>query len=355
MALSKKMEDLVLDSDAETENFCAACALDGEYRLVVKFCLDCSQPICRTCVDSHRRIKQIQNHKLVDNKNEDSLKHAKMLSSCIACPSHAHKTIEFICVDDDVFCCSTCATANHRHCRQVKEVAEIAQRSADVTDTTKHLTDANSYLEELIQFRQKCNAQIQDQVIRVIPAQIRIMKASVMETFHQLEKLLQEEARSTADIKENGGCFEIAKWQSHIETVKYGASLLSVTQENGTNVHKYIAAKTVEKSLADIDNAICQARSQLKSDTLSFSFDKGALLRNAYVIYNNDHKSLADIGGPGSQQQQKQRPGSSKYPMGSGRVVNDPFAKLSVVTKPVTMRDYPYARAKPDPRKQGYW
>ena len=189
MALSKTMKDMVLGSDAETGDFCAACAVDGEHRIVVKFCLDCSQPICRVCVDSHRRIKQIQGHKLVDNKNEDSIKHAKTLSSCLACPSHANKTIEFICVNHDVFCCSTCATANHRGCREVKEVAAIAQRPIDLATTVKHLDDAHAYLEGFIQFRQENNLEIQLQVSQYIPKQIQEMKASVMKTFDELEKL----------------------------------------------------------------------------------------------------------------------------------------------------------------------
>ena len=48
-----------------------------------------------------------------DNKNKDAVKTAKILSSCLACPNHPDKAIEFICVDNDVFCCSTCATVKH--------------------------------------------------------------------------------------------------------------------------------------------------------------------------------------------------------------------------------------------------
>ena len=60
------------------------------------------------CVDSHRRIKQIQDHKLVDNKNKDAVKIAQTLSSILACGNHPDKKIELICVNHDVLCCSTC-------------------------------------------------------------------------------------------------------------------------------------------------------------------------------------------------------------------------------------------------------
>ena len=344
MAQSKTTKDSTLYSDTEKGDLCAACAVDRDYRSAVKFCMDCSQPICQSCVDSHRKIKMIQGHKLVDNRNGDAVKVAKTLSSCLACPNHANKTIEFICVDHDAFCCSTCATVNHRSCHQVKEVATLAQLSTDITNSVKHIADAKAYIEVIVNFRQQNNQDVQLQASKIIPKQIQEMKASVMKTFDELETLLLRETRKTADIKVSECIAEIAKWQSHIETVNRSADVLSVTQENGTDVHKYIAAKNIGKKLSAIDNDICQARGQLKSEHLSFSFDKGTLLQNAYVAFNNVNKSLAEIDDPGLPQ--KQQPTHSLvYPAGCGQVTES-FAKISVVTKQVKTSNYPYGQAK---------
>ena len=65
MAHSKNVEELTLNSGSDSEkDLCEACEVFREYRPAVKFCLDCIQPICQLCVDSHRRIKLIQGHKL---------------------------------------------------------------------------------------------------------------------------------------------------------------------------------------------------------------------------------------------------------------------------------------------------
>ena len=165
--------------------------------------MDCSQPICQTCVDSHRRIKLLQAHKLVDNKNEDAIKLAKTLSSCLACPKHADKTIEFICLDQEVFCCSTCATVDHRACHQVKEVAALAQTSPDVTTTMTHLTDAKKAIEGIIKLRHENNNEIQEQITKVIPKQIQEMKANIMKTFNELEKyMLGETKRLSGSLRD---------------------------------------------------------------------------------------------------------------------------------------------------------
>ena len=130
---------------------------------------------------------------------------------------------------------------------------------------------------------------------------------------------------------------------SHIETVNEAATLLSVAQENGSDVHKFIASKNVKKQLADVDRTIGLSHSQLQSKSLSFSFDKGTLLRNAHVGLNNVYKSLAEIDSEGIQQKQQQS--ASKYPTGYGRGTTfNPFAKFLVVTKQVETRNYPYGQ-----------
>ena len=351
MAHSKQMDDLSLGSDTDKRDLCGACAVDREYRLAKKYCLDCSQPICQLCVDSHRRIKMLQGHKLVDNRNEDAVKIAETLSLCLVCPSHADKKIEFACLDHEAFCCSTCATVNHRGC-QITEVVALAQTAPDICPTMKHITEAKAYLDVIIKFRQKNHNELLQQVGQIIPKQIQEMKASVMKAFDELEKHLIKETRSTADSKIAQFSSDIAKLQAYIETVDKGAKSLTVAQQNGTDVHKFIAAKTVERQLAEIDNVICQARGQLKSEHLSFSFDKETLLRNAYVGFNNVNKSLAEVEAQGIQPKQQPSPSPNQmvYPFGAGYVRTtacNPFATFSIVTKQVKTSDYPYGQQRP--------
>ena len=207
----------------------------------------------------------------------------------------------------------------------------------------KHLDIAHAYFQGLIHFLQKNNLEIQLQVSQYIPKQIQEMKASVMKTFDELEQLLLRETRKIAYIKLSDGNVEIAKWLSHIETVNEAATLLSVAQENGSDVHKFIASKNVKKQLADVDRTIGQSRGQLQSRSLSFSFDKGTLLRNAHVGLNNVNKSLAEIDSPGIQQKQQQS--ASKYTTGYGPGTTfNPFAKFSVVTKQVETPIYSYGQ-----------
>lgn len=360
MALSKTIQDLSIGSDTEKGDLCAACAVDGEYRPAVKFCLDCNQPICQSCVDSHRRIKHIQGHKLVDNKNEDAVKTAKILSSCLVCPNHPDKNIEFICADHDVFCCSTCATVNHRGCRQVKEVAAVAQMSSDITTTMKHVADAKTHIEGIVKLHQNSNQEFQLQARQSIPKQIQEMKASILKTFDELELILLKETRRLGVLKVIEVSSEIARWQSHLTTITDGANLLSVAQQNGSDVHKYIAAKNTEKKLGDVDSSICQA-SQLNLESMSFAFDKKMFLQNASVAINNVNKTLAEMDGEVTGNQGKYRKQQASHliyksqgALATNRATNS-FANHSVETTTVLTPDYPYRQPSFSRKQRGFY
>ena len=172
MAFGKKATVELDTTGDEKGDLCGACAIDGLHRPALKFCLECSQPIYKYCVDSHRIIKQIQHHKLVDNKNKDAVKITQTLSSILACGNHPDKKIELICIDNDVLCCSTCATVNHRSCRQVNEVSKIAT----VTNTEgilKQLIEVKNYIEELVKQHQNNNQDIQSHINTSIRKQVQ--------------------------------------------------------------------------------------------------------------------------------------------------------------------------------------
>ena len=140
--------------------------------------------------------------------------------------------------------------------------------------------------------------------------------------------------------------YKIVIWQAQIRTINEATELFSAVQQNGTDVHKYIAAKNIEKELADVDNIICQAK-ELKFDSMSFSFDKEALLQNVGIVVNNVNKSLADIdGAQKTQQEQPFRPKrkSERRSTMKSEVKPNAIANLATKTMTVNAPEYNYGQ-----------
>ena len=59
------------------------------------------------------------------------------------------------------------------------------------------------------------------------------------------------------------GCSEIARWNTHIKTITEEAALLTVAQQNGSDIHKCITAKAALETLNEINMDFCQQGCQL--------------------------------------------------------------------------------------------
>lgn len=259
MALSKPDADIEIGSDVEKVTLCAACNDEGDHRPAVKYCIDCSQPLCKACVDSHRKIKLLKDHKLIDHANEDAVKLAQLLSSYLACPNHPEKNIEFMCKDHDVMCCITCERVNHRTCRQVVEVtseATGANMSAKTQDITNHLAAAKQHMKEIVKQHEIHNKDISINIETNIPTQVREIKKKVIQALDEFEKLALSISNGFGQKELANGYLEITKWNSHIRTVEEASHLLKTMQQNGSDVHVFVAANKTMKTLSQIDSAI---------------------------------------------------------------------------------------------------
>ena len=273
MSYSKPNTGVETGSDAEKVKLCAVCSNEGDHRPAVKYCIDCDQPICKSCVEFHRRIKLLKDHKLIDHENEDAVKLAQLVSSYLACPNHPEKNIEFICKNHDVLCCITCERVHHRTCQQVVEVsseATGANMSAKTQDITRHLAAAKQHMEEIVKQHEIHNKDVLSQIRTKIPSQVQEIKKRVIRALDEFEKLALDTSNRFGEEAITNSIFAISKWNSYIKAVEEASSLLKTMQQNGSDVHVFVAAKQTEKTLSQIDRAISAQGTILKVPNITF-------------------------------------------------------------------------------------
>ena len=158
---------------------------------------------------------------------------------------------------------------NHRGCRQVEElstdnnVTNTQGLFANIQDVLRRLNDAKIFMTTPVLQHQKNNKDIQLHVDFSIPQLIQEMRASINQTLDKLEKLLKSEAVALGKQKIEKGSSEIARWHSHIKTVNYEVALLTIAEQNGSDVHKCITAKAALETLNEINMDFCQQGCQL--------------------------------------------------------------------------------------------
>ena len=338
MAQSKLVHDVEIVSDAVKDILCAACKADGDNKPAIKYCLDCSQQICQQCVDSHRRIKQIQNHKLLDNTNEESLKLSQFLSSNLKCPKHPDKTIELECKEHDVMCCLTCAIVEHRRCKQVLEVASQAA-NADMASATqtlnKRLTDASQHIEEIIKRHKKGYEDIRSQIDDAIPQQLQTLRQDINEALSKLERRVLA-ATEKEGRKEIGNITaEFGRWRSHLDSIKAACKLLKTVQQYGSDLHLFIAVNSVQKTMANIENEISNQGHEVMMP--AFAFQASPLLN---IVYGTDANGLVNlfVNTTASPLPQYSNSGIGASRMGNiyGTGANNPFHNTTGISYPIS-------------------
>ena len=276
MALSRPYAtEVETTSDTEEKGtLCVACITDGESRRAVKYCLDCNQAICQSCVDSHRRIKQIKDHKLVNNVDKDAMEVSQFLFNCLTCPNHPGKTIELVCKQHGVMCCITCATVSHRGCSELTEItSEATTNNMDrrIKDLIDHLDEAKEHMGEIVKLHENHNKIVESQVNYGIPAWLADIKANIRKALATIEKCVLHDSSERGNAEIDKGNFEISKWNTLIRHVDNASTMLKSVQENGSDVHVYTAANNVKKTVAVIDKSISNQGNQVQRQSIALT------------------------------------------------------------------------------------
>lgn len=83
----------------------AKCANDDNP--ATRYCIDCSELICDTCVEAHRRLKITKDH-TIKSKDAAESKHDKDNTKEIKCQTHIQETLSCYCETCDKLTCRDC-------------------------------------------------------------------------------------------------------------------------------------------------------------------------------------------------------------------------------------------------------
>ncbi|XP_060575305.1 uncharacterized protein LOC132732814 [Ruditapes philippinarum] len=125
-----------LGSDEVSEILCDPCELAGGKRLAHGYCKHCSEFLCSSCYNEHRRFKPTRHHILLDNSEMPTVKKEQAFKDTCTdfCSNHESSVIEYYCKSCDQFGCSHCFVTGHRDCN----VASIQDMSTGLEHSNEY-------------------------------------------------------------------------------------------------------------------------------------------------------------------------------------------------------------------------
>ena len=109
-------------------NVCQPCKFEGKQLEANKYCCDCEELLCTSCVAVHGKFKATRHHRIVDRNDRGPGNHDTGDVNLVSemCTDHPSESIKYECVSHKSFICGHCAVREHRACN-VNIISEAAK------------------------------------------------------------------------------------------------------------------------------------------------------------------------------------------------------------------------------------
>ncbi|XP_060562103.1 uncharacterized protein LOC132721753 [Ruditapes philippinarum] len=117
-------------SDEILDVSCSMCKNQGKNAEGDKYCEDCKDYFCVSCVKVHSKVPLCAGHKVLD-KSQVKSRSRKSLPRAPTerCDRHSHKHIDMYCQFHDNVGCLTCMAVDHRLCKNIFYIPEFIQNN----------------------------------------------------------------------------------------------------------------------------------------------------------------------------------------------------------------------------------
>ncbi|WAR19781.1 hypothetical protein MAR_001619, partial [Mya arenaria] len=194
------LKDSVLNASDEIHDFsCSVCQDDNLNTEAKHLCGKCSKYYCDKCLRLHTKL--LKEHIVLGHKDVD--KWVGQGDALSTCDLHPSKVLELLCEDHAELCCNLCVSLNHRMCRSINLISDLASgihKMADFKQLPAKVIKVLASLNKVSEARKK-NQNSLNALGKFILRKIKNLRKTLNQLLDELEKKTVEEMYSVwADL-----------------------------------------------------------------------------------------------------------------------------------------------------------
>ena len=234
---------------------CRPCTRIDENVPASKWCVDCEDALCITCVKSHKGSKVSMTHHVIHMEVISTLSD-EVLTTQTKCSNHPDFIMDFFCNQHHVICCRRCMSEDHRSCDKVMPL-EMASNNAKTSslfhDISQGMKQVHLTLKTAVQNRRENRDRMKIEE-KTIVRQISAFKASVIKRLDELEKsaLLEMQTASQNYISQMET--EESELEKSVSLIEKHLQQLDFLTKNGSNNHVFLLLHRLLPILSKQDN-----------------------------------------------------------------------------------------------------
>ncbi|XP_062618196.1 E3 ubiquitin-protein ligase TRIM45-like [Saccostrea cucullata] len=263
---NKLLLTISVDPGQDENKLCMICKRLEKTVPANHWCKVCMEAICEDCKSLHRVVQSLQNHKVISLLNIKELKSEVEIEEF--CLLHKGKALDLFCHDHQELCCSLCLVKQHKWCKNVNSVEDIAleiDRDGIQKTALRYIgleKTVNDILSENLKKVSKLHSRKQE-ICKVTEEKVQEIK-SLLDNAHAmwLKRFEQNHADSVGNI-------EIAseELRRFSTTVHEARTMLQSVLKNGSSKQLFVTNYRLQNQISDHIN-------RLKSlDVWNFSED----------------------------------------------------------------------------------
>ncbi|XP_053378954.1 uncharacterized protein LOC123534942 [Mercenaria mercenaria] len=247
-------------SDADFEIICTPCGEDNIREEAVKFCVECNQYLCTTCVRYHRRIAASKSHKLLGTHDA---KNASVAAVVTKCRYHPDRDIEMYCGTHDMVYCLKCIATEHRACESVKNIEDVTTPFLQQNEIQGLQDEAKAIHDQLIaanKKKQKNVGSFEEQRNEIL-RNIQDIERNITEHIGKLKREAVESLNKMYSEINRGMESEITLTANTITEVDKSTSMLQ-TVSNIDARQQFVQMKLIQRTVKDAKKLFEESESQ---------------------------------------------------------------------------------------------
>jgi hypothetical protein len=223
----EQLKDLTDPSSKHCEECCDDVTNPALRKQAVKYCVDCQQRFCESCVEIHRKAKMSRGHTFFDSCDGENIRAAVRKMKTIFCNRHPSETVKMYCLNCKEAICMMCFAESHKwhECSDINKVVDEfrQQMTNDIKNMNETIKKCQDALKEQEKKKDYFNRTVEKIEEGILERAEKLRKMIDLEK----QKLLQELASRKGDrIK------QIKRVTENIEQhISFVVSLAKYTEE----------------------------------------------------------------------------------------------------------------------------
>ncbi|XP_052817505.1 uncharacterized protein LOC128243660 [Mya arenaria] len=259
-------DSMSMASDLIHDFVCSPCQEDKLNTEAKYFCRDCSKYYCDQCLTFHSKI--MKQHAVLGYEDVD--KWGGRGDTLISCDLHSSKVIELLCEDHAEMCCQFCVTLNHRMCRSINLISDLAKdihKMADFKQLPSKVANVTTSLNQIREVRKKNQGSLKTSGKSML-TKIKDLRTSLNKLLDEMEKKTVEQMDSVLANMDDTLQKDIDSCTSIHDQLKALMDTIQA-QSKDDEPSSYIGFRKCEKKMAEA-NSLLQELSTKPELTATF-------------------------------------------------------------------------------------